>query len=264
MSVASVTTDAPGRTQVMTATVTTAGGQHYGDSVTLGTAVTFSAGGASSSAALDNGGNLLSIATSGTWDAAGAISGTGGLTKSGSGTLTLSGPNANTYAGLTRVTDGTLQLNKSAGSGSVAGELIVGDDVGGAASAVVRLLSHSQIADTSAVTVNSDGVFEVADPTDGDFIGSLTVNGATSTSSARPAASNWAEHCPCPAASSLPTPAPRSPSTATSSRPRTPAATRRPSRRRGRGSAPVSRTFTVNDGPAAIDLSVGSAITAGR
>src|SRR5262249_20338968 len=94
----------------------------------------------------------------------------------GSGTLTVSGPNANTYASPTRVTDGTLQLNKTASSGSIVGDLIVGDDVGSAASAVVRLLLHSQIADASAVTVNSDGLFEVADATDGDVIGSLTVN----------------------------------------------------------------------------------------
>ncbi len=43
---------------------------------------------------------------------AGQISGTGGLTKSGTGTLTLTG--ANTYSGITNVTNGTLLLDFSA------------------------------------------------------------------------------------------------------------------------------------------------------
>ena len=54
---------------------------------------------------------------------AGAISGTGGLTKLGTGTLTIS--NANSYSGLTAVKNGTLNYN-GAGGNSGSGTLNVG------------------------------------------------------------------------------------------------------------------------------------------
>lgn len=89
-----------------------------------------------------------------------AISGAGAastLTKNGTGTLTLSGGAANTFAGLTNVTNGTLQLNNGANDGAIAGNLTIGDNVGAAASAEVRWLQSAEVANTSAIIINSDG-----------------------------------------------------------------------------------------------------------
>jgi autotransporter-associated beta strand protein len=52
---------------------------------------------------------------------AGAVTGTGSLTKAGAGTLTLSG--ANTYTGATTVDAGTLQLGSGGTSGSIVGDV---------------------------------------------------------------------------------------------------------------------------------------------
>ena len=57
------------------------------------------------------GANTLNVGGIGNTTLAGAVSGTGGLTKDGSGTLTLSG--ANTFAGNITVSAGTLQLGAS-------------------------------------------------------------------------------------------------------------------------------------------------------
>jgi autotransporter-associated beta strand protein len=83
----------------------------------------------------------------------GTISGTGVVTIDG-GSLTLGGTSANTYTGLTSINGGTLDLNKSAGVTAVAGNIAIGNGTG---TATLRLLASNQIADTSAVTLNSAG-----------------------------------------------------------------------------------------------------------
>jgi autotransporter-associated beta strand protein len=98
-----------------------------------------------------------------------------GLTKFGLGTVQMTGPLANTYTGATRAASGVLQLNKTAGVNSVAGNrLFVGDTVGGDESAVVQLLSNEQIANGVNVIVESDGLFDANDRT--ETVNGLTIN----------------------------------------------------------------------------------------
>jgi autotransporter-associated beta strand protein len=94
------------------------------------------------------------------------------LTKSGRGGVFLTGSTSNTYTGTTFVTDGMLLLNK-AGATAIPADLMVGDTIGGPQSAIVQLLASNQIADTSAVMVNSDGLFDLNDQT--DTVGLLSI-----------------------------------------------------------------------------------------
>src|SRR5437868_7763939 len=83
----------------------------------LGAAQTWNASTAGltiNSATVTNGGFLLTISGANNTSIAAAISGTGGLTKSGAGILTLNGTTANTYTGLTTVSAGELDLGKTA------------------------------------------------------------------------------------------------------------------------------------------------------
>ncbi len=120
----------------------------------------------------------LTAGGAGATNFSGAIgTGTGSVTMDGTGgTLTLSGTTANTFSGGLNVNDGTVILAKSAsvnaaGSGSVT----VGDGIGSANSAVLQLGQNEQIADFSAVTINSDGKLDVNGMT--ETIGSLAGSG---------------------------------------------------------------------------------------
>jgi autotransporter-associated beta strand protein len=109
------------------------------------------------------------------------------VTKDSTGTWSLSGPAANTYTGLTSVNNGELDLAKTATFNAVPGNLTIGDDVGGANSAIVKLINADQIADTSDVTINSDGVFnlngktETIDALNGVAGSSVTLGSGTLT-----------------------------------------------------------------------------------
>ena len=104
----------------------------------------------------------LQGSTAGSGEISGAIPdgslGATSVTKSGSGTWTLSGASANTYTGTTTVNGGELDLNKTAGVNAIAGNLTIGDGTG---TDTVKLLADNQIANTSDVTVNSSGVFNL-------------------------------------------------------------------------------------------------------
>ncbi len=93
------------------------------------------------------------VNASGTNSFGGAISGNGVVNVDG-GSLTLSGTSANTYTGVTTVNAGTLQLGKSSGVTALAGNLVIGD---GSGAATARLLANGQIADTSAVILQTGG-----------------------------------------------------------------------------------------------------------
>jgi autotransporter-associated beta strand protein len=93
----------------------------------------------------------------------GAIGGTGGLTKIGAGALTLAGGAANTYSGPTTVVAGALLLDKSPGVTAAAGPLFVGNGNSSPRAAAVAFLADNQTADTTIVTIASDGLLDLAD-----------------------------------------------------------------------------------------------------
>lgn len=100
------------------------------------------------------------------------------LTKTGGGVLTFSGTAANAYTGLTTVTNGALNLAKTAAVNSIVGDLLIS---GGR----LQFTNNNQIADTSAVSVTS-GRFNASDSTNlntglsslSETIGSLAVSGS--------------------------------------------------------------------------------------
>lgn len=92
----------------------------------------------------------------------GRISGAGGFTKTGSGKLTLAGPGNNTYAGDTKLTQGTLQL--AAANVIRFGTLTIGDGAGGADADVVRFLANWPIyggAGGRVVVINASGLLDL-------------------------------------------------------------------------------------------------------
>ena len=110
---------------------------------------------------------------------AGAISGTGSLTKSGAGTLTLSG--SNTFTGPTTITGGTLDVSSSAGlQGSTvvaptAGTLVFDSAVGG------RAFTFGGLSDGGSISLLNNGGSSIT-LTVGGNNGSTTYSGALSGS----------------------------------------------------------------------------------
>ena len=148
---------------------------------TLTTNMTFSCPNAAVSVTINGnlalGTFLLTVTATGDIFLGGGISGTGGLTKSGTGTLRFFGGTDNTYTGTTTVIAGTLECNKfhisfpiSIADTAIAGDLVVGS--GSAGPDVVRLLFANQIANTSDITINAAGLLDLNG--DSDTIGTLT------------------------------------------------------------------------------------------
>ncbi len=98
------------------------------------------------------------------------------LDGTGNGNLTFSGTSANTYSGLTSINAGRLELNKT-GVNAIAGNVAVGDGVGAAGTAVLRLRASNQIADGSSISIASDGTFNIE--TFDDSVGAVTLNGGS-------------------------------------------------------------------------------------
>jgi autotransporter-associated beta strand protein len=109
----------------------------------------------------------------------GPIDGPGGLTAFD--LVVLGGTTPNTYQGVTTADDGTLILEKTAGTNAIPGDLIIGDNVLNPNNAgaqgpdtFVAIAVAEQIPDTANVTINSDGSLAYkADET----IGSLKLQG---------------------------------------------------------------------------------------
>jgi autotransporter-associated beta strand protein len=131
-------------------TVTLSGDNTYSGGTTNSAGVlSIGAGGTSGSIS----GNVVNNATlqfnrSDSLNYAGAVSGTGALTKLGAGTTTLSGASANTYTGMTTVSAGTLELSKSADVNAIAGDITVNSG------AILLLSSSGNVANSSAVTLS--------------------------------------------------------------------------------------------------------------
>jgi autotransporter-associated beta strand protein len=133
------------------------------DDLTLtGESVTGGAGGGSGTLGIEEEGTAsftggITINTTATFTAAtdataifsGIVSGPGtDLAKTGGGTVTLSGSSANTFAGTTTVEEGTLRLNKTAGTTAIEGDLEV------ATGATLLISASNQVANTSEVTLS--------------------------------------------------------------------------------------------------------------
>ena len=106
------------------------------------------------------------------------ISGPGGINKMGAGLLRYDSDFANTYSGVTAVSSGAMIVSKSPSTTSIAGDLVIGD---GAGFDLFRLEASNQIANSSAVTINSSGEFELGAQI--ESVGSLEGSGHLNTGS---------------------------------------------------------------------------------
>lgn len=104
----------------------------------------------------------------------------GSLTKNGEGTVQIQGGGAaNTYSGGTTVNAGSVILFKSAGTNALpAGNLTIGDGIGGAKADKVIPRNSNQIADAANVTIGSSGVLDLETFNASETIGSLSGSGA--------------------------------------------------------------------------------------
>jgi autotransporter-associated beta strand protein len=92
--------------------------------------------------------NTITTAASVGATVASQLAGSSGMTKAGTGTLTFGGSAANTLTGTTTVSAGTLQLNKSASTTAIAGNLEV------ATGATLLISQSEQVNDASVVTLS--------------------------------------------------------------------------------------------------------------
>jgi autotransporter-associated beta strand protein len=93
------------------------------------------------------------------------------LTKNGAGTQTFSGGSANTYSGLTTISNGTLNLNKTAGVNAIAGNVTVNSN------AILLLSVSDQVTNTSAVTLSGGTIQRGSGVT--ETFGNLTLTAAS-------------------------------------------------------------------------------------
>jgi autotransporter-associated beta strand protein len=86
------------------------------------------------------------------------VGGTRDLLIFGDGFTRFGGTTDNTYTGTTTVNGGTLVLDKAAGTNAISGNLVIGDGTG---ADTARLNASNQIINTSSITINSSGIFNL-------------------------------------------------------------------------------------------------------
>ncbi len=122
--------------------------------------------------------NDLTVAGAGNTTISNSVYGSGGITKDGTGTLTFDGSASNSSSGGLNINEGTVVLARTDGvSAAGQGPVTVGDGVGTAGSAVLRLDANNQIADyITGLYVEDDGLIDI-----GDFTESINIIGGTGT-----------------------------------------------------------------------------------
>lgn len=138
--------------------------------------------------------DVASIAGTGTVDVAGAtltlggssgttfsgvLQGSGTITKTGTANLTFSGTLNNAFTGTLYVNAGNLYLNRT-GYTAISGDLVVGDGTG--TDRVYQDYISHQIADSATVTLNTSGYYRLYPDASGkayETVGRLVVNGAS-------------------------------------------------------------------------------------
>ena len=149
------------------------GNNSFGGVITLGSAsrIASDAGTLTLTGNINNGGFLLTESGAGNVTITSVISGSGGLTKTGTGTLTLSGGTNNAYTGPTTVNQGTLILAKP---GSLPAPAIT---IGGAGSSATVQLNAAYQLYGAATTINTGGVLNLNNFN--EAVGMLTINGGS-------------------------------------------------------------------------------------
>jgi fibronectin-binding autotransporter adhesin len=167
--------------------------QVFSNAIALGAAQTFdsAAGGMTFAGNVDNGGFRLTVGGASNTVVSGAISGLGGLTKSGAGTATLSG--ANSYSGGTVVSAGRLVGDTTSLQGTITnnGSIVFNQSTNGAYGSVLSgtgtlikigasTLTLSGANDFTGATTISNGALRLSHATGaGTTAGTITVvNGA--------------------------------------------------------------------------------------
>jgi autotransporter-associated beta strand protein len=100
----------------------------------------------------------------------GAISGPGGLTKSGQGVVLLSGSTSNNFAGPTFVQQGMLVLTKT-NAVAIPGPVSIGAGLDGPNGDILRTLQPNQLGWSNLVYISSSGLFDIS-------LGSITRAGS--------------------------------------------------------------------------------------
>ncbi|HSU54459.1 MAG TPA: autotransporter-associated beta strand repeat-containing protein, partial [Candidatus Dormibacteraeota bacterium] len=160
-----LTASGPGQSGFFGALSSSFGSNSWDGTITLGSNTTFS---------VTDTNDFLNLA--------GAITGTGDLTKIGPGTFLMSGATANTYSGSTFFNDGTNRLAKTVTDGAIPHDLFVGDGLGGSFRDVVQLIGRAQIATVSDVTIASSGLLDLNEISEG--IATLSGSGRVDIGSA--------------------------------------------------------------------------------
>ena len=113
---------------------------------------------------LTSGDHTINVASGKTLTVQTRIAGNGNVVKTGTGNLLYSNKIVglpNTYTGSTKVKDGGLILDDIAANSAFLGSLEIGDGVGAAGSAFVRLNAQHEIPNATAIDIRGDGLLDL-------------------------------------------------------------------------------------------------------